>query len=72
MSPVMNERRCPAVRPPSREACGARPRFRVEWSDGERTDVCQDCALHLREIASEHHVMLKVEPIPAPTESRAA
>ena len=63
---VMNERTCRVVHPPSTEACGARPAFRVFWPDGEATDVCQDSALYLRQVAGEHHTVLRIEPLVKP------
>ena len=54
---------CRVVRPPSTEACGAKPVFRVFWQgdDDPPTDACQDCVLHLKQIAQEIHVPLKIE-----------
>jgi hypothetical protein len=45
---------CIAIRPPSADACGKPATHLVEWKDGDKSPMCQTCALMAQELAESH------------------
>lgn len=54
---------CRATLLPDGRVCGAEARIVVVWPDGDRTLVCDDCALRLRILAESHRVRLRTERV---------
>ncbi len=54
---------CRVVTPPSKDACGAPAPYEITFSDGDRVDACQTCALNLQELAKDHHTKLAIKTV---------
>ena len=53
--------KCRAIVPPSTDACGKSVAYRVTFRDGDRVNVCGDCALYFGQIAAAHGASVRTQ-----------
>ena len=56
--------KCRVISPLTRERCAEPATVAIEFSDGDRTPACHDCALYLQELARSHSTVVKVIEVP--------
>jgi hypothetical protein len=55
--------KCVAINPPSTEPCGEPADRVVTWTDGDKSLMCESCALRAQQIAESHGSRISVTKI---------
>lgn len=53
--------KCRAIVPPNAAACGKEVLYRITFRDGDKVNVCGDCALYFGQVAAAHGTTVRTQ-----------
>jgi hypothetical protein len=56
-------KKCHVISLSSRDVCMKTATLRVKFPDGDASNACQGCALHLQQLAASYGTVVVVQPI---------